>query len=168
MHGPAFNHMSLSHLSIGSLEKLIVLVKKREALQAELAAIENQLVSALGTTPAPASKPKPATRKARKTKGKAPRGFKPAASPVATKPEAKPTQPAKSAKTGKRGSRGRRGALKQSILAALKSAGPSGLSVKELSAKTGAKNQNLHVWFSTTGKSVSGLKKTKAGTWALA
>lgn len=68
----------------------------------------------------------------------------------------------------KGGKKGRRGALKEAILNALKEAGPSGLGAKDLSNKLGVKNQNIHVWFSTTGKTVKGLKKTKAGTWAYA
>lgn len=62
--------------------------------------------------------------------------------------------------------KGRRGALKEAILNALKEAGPAGLGAKDLSTKLGVKNQNIHVWFSTTGKTVKGLKKTKTGTWA--
>jgi len=61
--------------------------------------------------------------------------------------------------------RGKRGALKESILAALKAAAASGLSAKELSSRLGVKNQNIHVWFSSTGKGVKGLKKSGAGTW---
>lgn len=64
------------------------------------------------------------------------------------------------------GTKGRRGALKEAILNALKEAGPAGLGAKDLSTKLGVKNQNIHVWFSTTGKTVKGLKKTKTGTWA--
>ena len=63
--------------------------------------------------------------------------------------------------------RGKRGALKESILACLKAAGKPGVSVKELSSKLGVKNQNLHVWFHTTGKKVKGLKKAGVGRWAL-
>ncbi len=73
----------------------------------------------------------------------------------------------KPAKT-KTGKKGRRGALKEAILGALHEAGPAGLGAKDLSTKLGVKNQNIHVWFSTTGKTVKGLKKTKAGTWAYA
>ena len=68
----------------------------------------------------------------------------------------------------KGGKKGRRGALKEAILNALKEAGPAGLGAKDLSNKLGVKNQNIHVWFSTTGKTVKGLKKTKTGTWAYA
>jgi hypothetical protein len=72
----------------------------------------------------------------------------------------------KAGKTSTTGKKGRRGALKEAILNALKEAGAAGLGAKDLSTKLGVKNQNIHVWFSTTGKTVKGLKKTKTGTWS--
>ena len=151
--------MPLSNLSTAGLEKLIALVKKRETLQAELAAIELELTAALGGGSAPAAK----APKTRKVRGK---GKKAKAAPVA-KEAPKAAAPAPAAKPAPV-KKGKRGALKESVLAALKAAGPAGIAVKDLSAKLGVKNQNLHVWFSTTGKTVKGLKKTKAGTWAYA
>jgi len=71
-------------------------------------------------------------------------------------------RPAKAAKK-----RGKRGALKESVLAALKEAGKKGTSVKELSSKLGVKNQNLHVWFHTAGKTIKGLKRSGPGQWVL-
>lgn len=147
--------MPLSNLSTAGLEKLIALVKKRESLQAEIAAIEQQLSAALGETSAPVAK----APKIRKVRGK---GKKAKAAPVVVAKEAPKAAAAKPVKKGKRG------ALKESVLAALTAAGPAGIAVKDLSAKLGVKNQNLHVWFSTTGKTVKGLKKTKTGTWAYA
>lgn len=153
--------MPLSNLSTAGLEKLIALVKKRESLQAEIAVVEQELSAALGGTSTPAA----AAPKTRKVRGK---GRKAKAAPVAKeapKTEAPAAKPVKAAAPVKKG---KRGALKESVLAALKAAGPAGIAVKDLSAKLGVKNQNLHVWFSTTGKTVKGLKKTKAGTWAYA
>lgn len=72
----------------------------------------------------------------------------------------------KAGTASKTAKKGRRGALKEAILNALQEAGPAGLGAKDLSTKLGVKNQNIHVWFSTTGKTVKGLKKTKTGTWA--
>lgn len=63
-------------------------------------------------------------------------------------------------------SHGKRGALKEKILAELKAAGKDGVSVKALSAKLGVKNQNVHVWFATTGKTV-GVKKIGPGKYRL-
>ena len=52
-----------------------------------------------------------------------------------------------------------RGMLKQQILFNLSQAGEKGMTVRELSLKLGIPNQNIHVWFSSTGKRVSGLSK---------
>jgi hypothetical protein len=149
--------MPIASLTTANIEALIALVKKRESLQVELAKIEEQIESALVGV-APKSSAAPA--KARQGRGKA-RKVKAAAVKVTT-PAVKAAKPAKAAKKGKRG------ALKEAVLAELEAAGSKGISVKDLSAKLGVKNQNLHVWFSTTGKTVKGLKKTGTGTWALA
>ena len=63
--------------------------------------------------------------------------------------------------------RGRRGALTAQILAALKAAGDKGVAVKELSKKLGVKNQNVHVWFSSTGKKLGNIVKISAGRYRL-
>lgn len=124
--------MSLENLTSAKLGGLIALVEKREALQKELAKIENAIQTALGAV-----------------------GSSRATRPKAGRPAAKKQN----------GKRGRRGALKEAILTELKAAGGKGLSAKELSAKLGVKNQNIHVWFSSTGKTVKGLKKNKEGAW---
>jgi len=149
--------MPIASLTTANIEALIVLVKKRESLQVELAKIEEQIESAF-TGVAPKASEAPA--KVRKGRGKA-KKVKAAAVKVSA-PVVKAAKPAKAAKKGKRG------ALKEAVLAELKAAGSKGVSVKDLSDKLGVKNQNLHVWFSTTGKTVKGLKKTGTGTWALA
>lgn len=71
------------------------------------------------------------------------------------------------AKPAPKTKRGKRGAVKEAVLAELKAAGKVGVSVKDLSAKLGIKNQNMHVWFGTTGKTIKGLKKVGKGQWAL-
>ena len=85
-------------------------------------------------------------------------------SKLAGGPVKKATVAPKTKKVGK----GRRGAMKEKILAALQAAGSKGLGVKELSTQLGVKNQNLHVWFATTGKTIKGLKKTGPGLFTLA
>jgi len=146
--------MSLATLSTANLNNLIALVKKREALQIELTNIEEQIQAAVNPD-ASASAPKA-------TSGRKARGRKKAVVEKAAAPAVKPAKPAKAAKKGKRG------ALKEAILEELKAAGSKGVAVKDLSATLGVKNQNLHVWFATTGKTVKGLKKTGTGTWAYA
>lgn len=60
----------------------------------------------------------------------------------------------------------KRGALKEFILKELEAAGSAGVAVKELSERLGVKNQNVHVWFASTGKSL-GAKKIGRGRYAL-
>lgn len=60
----------------------------------------------------------------------------------------------------------KRGALKEFILKELQAAGKAGVAVKELSERLGVKNQNIHVWFSSTGKSL-GARKVGRGRYAL-
>jgi hypothetical protein len=82
------------------------------------------------------------------------------------KPKAeKAPKAAKPAKKGKGGTK--RGALRDQILAQLKSAGSGGITIKDLSNKIGANYRNLQVWFATTGKNVSGIKKVAPATYRL-
>lgn len=62
---------------------------------------------------------------------------------------------------------GKRGQLKQQIIALLSKAGAEGIPVKEISQTLGVKNQNVHVWFSTTGKKVPGITKLFGARYAL-
>lgn len=77
-------------------------------------------------------------------------------------------KPAKAAvvKAGRK-KRGKRGALKEKILAALREGGAKGVAVKDLSKKLGVKNQNVHVWFSSTGRKLGGIQKIGAGRYRL-
>jgi hypothetical protein len=75
-------------------------------------------------------------------------------------------RPRKSAAAGPKPGRAKRGALKESIVALLKEAGPTGLSVKEIAAKTGVKGANIHAWFFTTGKKITEIKKVGKSTHA--
>jgi hypothetical protein len=76
-------------------------------------------------------------------------------------PAASRKSPAAKAKTG------RRGQLKQQITALLSNAGQEGMGVKEISKTLGVKNQNVHVWFSTTGRKVEGITKLEGARYAL-
>ena len=75
-------------------------------------------------------------------------------------------RPRKSAAAGPKPGRAKRGALKETLLALLKEAGATGLSVKEIAAKTGVKGANIHAWFFTTGKKISQIKKVGKSTHA--
>jgi len=67
----------------------------------------------------------------------------------------------------RKGSRAKAGSTKERVLGALKEAGAGGISVKELSAKLGIKNQNLHTWFNQTGKKMPQITKVSLGRYRL-
>ena len=140
--------MDLSKIDTSTLESLIKLTKKRDILLDELKKLEAAIS---GVSSGEKSESASVVRR----KG---RGRRRSASPAA---EPKP------AKTSEAPTSGRRGALKARILAALKSAGDKGVAVKELSAKLGVKNQNVHVWFSSTGKKLGTIQRVGAGRYRL-
>lgn len=124
-------------LSTATLRSLLSLTEKREKLLVELSAIEAKISAALdGTSVASA---KPSHRRGGEVGN------------------------TRSGKPAKRS--GKRGKIKDLILEALKEAGTNGISVKELSAKLGLKNQNVHVWFATTGKKLA--EKAGPGVYRL-
>jgi hypothetical protein len=124
--------MALLNLSSAQLAHLIRLVKEKETLLAQLAHVDSALTALEGG----------------KTPGK--RGRKPGRPPkVAGRGPGRPP-----GKTGRRGKR-----IKAPLLKLLKSAGPGGITVKELAAKLKIKPNNVFSWFYTTGKKVSGIKK---------
>ncbi|MGC1482078.1 MAG: hypothetical protein WA771_16385, partial [Chthoniobacterales bacterium] len=96
------------------------------------------------------------------------RGPKPGAK-RGPKPGAKRGPKAKAEKAAKpaKAQSGKRGALKGQILGLLEKAGSEGMAVKDIAEKLGVKNQNVHVWFSTTGKKVDGLSKVGEARYAL-
>jgi len=130
--------MSLN-ISTASLRSLLALAEKREKLTADLASIEKQIAAAIeGSTPVVKTVSSRKIRGGELGNARLPRAPK---------------------------KRGKRGSIKNLILEALKAAGPSGISVKKLSAKLGLKNRNVHVWFSTTGKSMEEIQKTGTGIY---
>ncbi|MGH8047306.1 MAG: hypothetical protein ACREKL_08665 [Chthoniobacterales bacterium] len=148
---------------------MIKLSELKSALEKQLGSLNDRL-STLFTGKAPAKKAgkrrgrppgkKKAAAKAPKAKKvKAPKAAKKAKAPKAAK-AAKVKAP-KAPKTT-----GRRGALKSQILKLLADAGAEGASVKDISAKLGVKNQNVHVWFSTTGKKLPEVTKIGEARYA--
>ena len=131
--------MSFANLSSAQVRQLIGLIQKKESLQAKLAQVDEALVSIESGENTP------------KRRGR--------------KPREESATAAKSTRGAKRGrKRGKR--LKEPLLAALKAAGPSGVSVKELSAKLKVKPGNIFSWFYTTGKKVKGISKVGEATYA--
>ena len=136
--------MSITNITSSQLRELIPIVEKKERLQKELAEIEARLSAHVSSEPEARSKGAP----------RAPRQLK-----VARVSRVVP------AKSSKPPLAPRRGALKDAIMAELKKAGAAGVAAKDLSDKLGVKNQNLHVWFSSTGRKIKGITKIGAGRW---
>jgi hypothetical protein len=142
-------HMSLNNISSAELRQLIAIVERKERVQEELREIESKL-STYVSEPTIAS-----TRTLRRVrKSRAVRASKQVKAAKAKLQQA-------DSKSGKR-----HGALRDSILAALQKTDGAGIPIKELSRTLGVKTQNLHVWFSSTGRKVKGITKVSAGRWA--
>ncbi len=139
--------MDLSKINTSILESLIKLTKKRDVLLDELKKLDAAIASAYSGGKSEAGAVRRRKGKGRKRSAAAPAGTRAARAAV----------PAS----------GRRGALKARILAALRTAGDKGVAVKELSAKLGVKNQNVHVWFSSTGKKLGTIQRVGAGRYRL-
>jgi uncharacterized protein YjcR len=122
--------MSLANLTSAQLNQLVVLIKQKEQLQAQLAQIDAELQSLDSGSPLPKK-----------------RGRKPG----------RPSISVTRAAPAKRGKRSKR--LKEGLLKELEAAGSAGMTVKELSAKLNVKPGNIFSWFYTTGKKVKGIKK---------
>ena len=151
--------MSLNNITSSELRKLISIVERKESVQEELAEIESELSAYLSPEP-----PSPATRGPRRTRKSIVRVSK-SLEVKAAKPKVRQTESKSAPRSGGPKPGQRPGALKDSILAALQKAGDEGLAVKDLAAALGVKSQNIHVWFSSTGRKVKGVTKVGAGRW---
>jgi hypothetical protein len=137
--------MNIANINTSSLRSLIKLTERKDSLLREVEKIEAQLSSLLGGKPV-------------RTSGK--RRGRPAK-------KGRPGRPAGKKVAAKKAKRAPRGALKKKIFAALKAAGDLGLKVPELSKKIGVKSQNVHVWFSSTGKKLPEIKRVGKGHFKL-
>ena len=140
--------MDLSKINTSTLESLIKLTKKRDILLDELKKLEAAITSVYSG-------------------GKAESGIVRRRTSMGRRRSAGAAAEARTAKSSEAQAGGRRGALKARILAALRTAGDKGVAVKELSAKLGVKNQNVHVWFSSTGKKLGTIQRVGAGRYRL-
>jgi len=146
--------MSLSNITSDSLRSLIKLTEKKDSLLAQIGKIEAEISSFLAGKAAPAKKVKAVPAKKAAKTSKAPK-------------------PPKSSKVSKKGVKGisvkrsPKGGLGNKIIAALESAGEAGVKVTDLAKKLKAKGGNLHVWFATTGKKNSAIKKVGKGHYQL-
>jgi hypothetical protein len=76
-----------------------------------------------------------------------------------------PQRMAKAAGPRKRSAAGR-GKLKAQIISVLQVAGKTGMTVKDLAAKSGTKPANVYSWFYATGKKVKNIKKVGEARYA--
>lgn len=143
--------MKSSNPQVELLKRMLSLEEKRAALQQQVSALDEQIDSLKrqllgGSASAKAAIPG--------RRGRPPgRPAKAAAAPL--KPAAKSQ------------GRGGRGQLAAKVLATLKAAGASGITVKDLSDKVKANYRNIQVWFATTGKKNSSIKKIAPATYRL-
>lgn len=175
--------MEIANLSANKLRDVIKQLERRDALLEQVKQIEGKLGEFLGSTgskPAPKAKRK-VTRRRRKSaksgalkaasgrRSVAPKSLPSIEAPKAIRAakSARPATAAKAAKPAKAVKSGRRGALKSKILAELNAAGSAGVAVRDLAAKLKIKPQNVHVWFSSTGKNVPGLIRLGEGRYRL-
>jgi hypothetical protein len=166
--------MDLTQLHPEVLRSLLKLSEQKSALLSELKAIDGKIAT-LSTGRAV---PRTATGARRGRKPGRKRGRKPGrppgtgASAQAPKPpKAKRGRKAKRGPQAKRGPKagrtGKRGALKSRILGLLGSAGSEGISVREISSRLNVKPQNVHVWFSSTGKKMGEIEKIGEARYAI-
>lgn len=157
--------MDLTKLNPDTLRELIKLSEQKSALLKQIEAIDDRL-NAVGSGKSPAPKSTPATSGKRRGRPPGASAAKTPKAPKAPKPSKvpKPAKAPKAPKTPK--AAGKRGALKSDILKLLSEAGPGGASVKDISSKLGVKNQNVHVWFSTTGKKHPEISKVGEARYA--
>ncbi len=130
--------MDFSNISRAELTRLMKLIERKEALQAQIDAIDRELRSP-GT--APAAGPAESVPRVRRAAKPAPARAEGAASP-------------------------RRGAVRDAILGLLQAAGPGGASVKEIAEKLSKPTGHIHTWFSITGRGIVNVRKLGGGRWA--
>lgn len=133
--------MDISKLTSNVLRQLLKLSERKEALLTELKKIEANIVAHLKgesiTSPSVTHKKNPSIKK--------------------------------QAVQAKRSSnkRAARGMIKEQIFQALAEAGSAGMKIPDIAQKIGAKNANVHVWFSNTGKKLSEIERLGPGHFRL-
>lgn len=167
--------MDTAHINTATLRDLLKLTEKRDALLGELKQIEaaiSRTASGRAAAPAAATDASPTAPKVkRKTRRRRKNAAAPKVAAAPTDPKAakavKAPKAKKAVKASTRKSSGKRGALKSRILSALSEAGAKGITVKDLSKDLGVKSQNIHVWFSSTGKKMKEIHKIGPGVYRL-
>ncbi len=182
--------MNLTQLTSTQFKQIVSFLEKKEALQARVNEIDQELSAFDGGEAKPAPVPAPAAAagrgkykrspaaRARMAAGQKARWARknggvsagpvnePSLAPYSTV-TAKPGRKArvKVAKAGE-ASRSKRGAVKEAIIAVVQAAGKAGISVKDVATRLGVKYGNVSVWFGSTGKKVKEIKRVGRGTYA--
>jgi hypothetical protein len=151
--------MKLQESRVARLKEMISLQEKHTSLQQELESIQQQLQSLHRSVIDSISTSKLSGGHFLLT-GKA---LESTSSETSSMP--RPASKGRTAKV-KTGST-RRGALSEQILQALTDSGKEGITLKDLADKVGSKYQNIAIWFSTTGKKNSAIKKIEPGRYRL-
>jgi len=145
---------AFADLSLQQLKKAVSIREKIESLEKELSRI-------IGTgTPGATKAPRKKRRVSAAARAKISAGMK---ARWATRKGKKRVARKITAKAKGRSS----GApMKDRIVGALKTAGKSGATVKDLAVKLGKNYANISVWFHTTGKGIKEIKKVGPGKFA--
>lgn len=138
--------MNLKNLTASQFKQAVTLLEKKEALQKQIEDIDARVSGLFGGKASGGESEKPKRR-----------GGRPPGS----------TNKKTAAPRAKRESGAKRGDLKIKVLAALKEAGDTGLSIKEMSDKLKTKGSNLYAWFGSTGKKVSEIQKVGPAKYKL-
>lgn len=182
-----FSRMNLTHITSQDLKRIGQLLERKETLQAQVAEIDAQLGAFESGWPAPAVQARPgrklgatkagpagrtrvisAAGRARIAAAQRERWARQKAAAGNLAPAAASVPAAKAARRSKKSGRAKPGEFKDSIIALIKAAGKTGLTVKEAAAKLGVKAQRVYVWFGATGKTIRQIKKISPATYAWA
>jgi len=145
---------ALANVTLQQLKKAITIREKIESLEKELSRI-------IGTgTPGITKVPRKKRKVSAAARARISAGMK--------AKWAKRKGKKRMARVTKAKAKGRRSGvpLKDLIVGALKTAGKSGATVKDLAVKLGKSYGNISVWFHTTGKGIKEIKKVGPGKFA--
>ena len=149
----------LTTLSVKHLKRAIAIRERIDGLQRNLDRIT-------GAQAAPAKNGAPRRRKMRRMSAAARAKISAAAKARWANKKRKQRVSRSAAARGK--GRASRAPLKERIVQTLKTAGKSGVTVKDLAAKLGKSYGNISVWFHTTAKGMNEIKKVEPGRFAWA
>src|SRR5438477_11854356 len=149
----------LTTMSVKDLKRAVAIRERIDGLQRDLDRIT-------GAQAAPVRNGSPRRRKKRRMSAAARASISAAMKARWTKRNGKPRVARRAMAKAKGRSPG--APLKQRIVQTLKTAGKSGVTVKDMAAKLGKSYGNISVWFHTTAKGIKEIKKVEPGRFAWA